>query len=339
MGLETGTYISDLVSTNPAFGDVVSQGDDHIRLIKATVKATFPNLAGAVTPTHTELNYVDGVTSAIQPQLDAHTAADLTKLPLAGGTMTGDITLAGDPDAALKPATKQYADAADALALPKAGGTMTGDLVLAGEPDSDLKAATKKYVDDAGAALEASFGQSRVLAAGVFIGSSAYWGAIPYARTGTTVVCTYADHPYLVGSILHIAIATDAGLISTSTVVTAITGTTFTFETASTGTSSGTLTIQCALIKGINITNVECLTNYYIFKFTFDVPPSDNNYIIVTDGYYARGSSYADVLYHDRSSGAGTGHSVKKRDDNYFVIDAYNHVGSANECDFVVVKW
>ncbi len=33
--------------------------------------------------------------------------------------------------------------------MPLAGGTMTGDLVLAGAPDADLKAATKKYVDDA----------------------------------------------------------------------------------------------------------------------------------------------------------------------------------------------
>ena len=33
-----------------------------------------------------------------------------TLLPLAGGTMTGDIILAADPHAALKPATKQYVD-------------------------------------------------------------------------------------------------------------------------------------------------------------------------------------------------------------------------------------
>lgn len=33
------------------------------------------------------------------------------KLPLAGGTLTGDLTLAGDPDASLKAATKQYVDA------------------------------------------------------------------------------------------------------------------------------------------------------------------------------------------------------------------------------------
>lgn len=34
-----------------------------------------------------------------------------TKLPLAGGTLTGDLTLNGDPDAALKAAPKQYVDA------------------------------------------------------------------------------------------------------------------------------------------------------------------------------------------------------------------------------------
>lgn len=32
------------------------------------------------------------------------------KLPLAGGTLTGDLTLSGDPDANLKAATKQYVD-------------------------------------------------------------------------------------------------------------------------------------------------------------------------------------------------------------------------------------
>lgn len=71
MGLETGTYISSLNSANPVTGDNKTEGDDHIRLIKATILATFPNITGAVTSSHTELNYVDGVTSAIQTQLDA----------------------------------------------------------------------------------------------------------------------------------------------------------------------------------------------------------------------------------------------------------------------------
>ena len=63
MGLETGTYIDSLNSSNPTAGDAVSEGDDHLRLIKSTVKATFPNLSGAVTSTQAELNILDGVTA------------------------------------------------------------------------------------------------------------------------------------------------------------------------------------------------------------------------------------------------------------------------------------
>ena len=77
MALEdlTGTkYIDDLVATNPAAGDNVSEGDDHIRGIKNVLKTTFPSIDGAITATDTELNYVDGVTSAIQTQIDTKIA-------------------------------------------------------------------------------------------------------------------------------------------------------------------------------------------------------------------------------------------------------------------------
>lgn len=47
MALETGTYISDLTASNPAGGDNTSQGDDHLRLIKAVAQATFPNATKA----------------------------------------------------------------------------------------------------------------------------------------------------------------------------------------------------------------------------------------------------------------------------------------------------
>ncbi len=88
MALESATYINELVATNPTGTDARSQGDDHIRMVKSAVKITFPNITGAVTPTHTELNYVDGVTSAVQTQLDA-------KAPLASPTLTGDSTISG----------------------------------------------------------------------------------------------------------------------------------------------------------------------------------------------------------------------------------------------------
>lgn len=48
MGLETGSFINDLVSSNPVGAtDSRAEGDDHIRLLKATIKATFPGMAGA----------------------------------------------------------------------------------------------------------------------------------------------------------------------------------------------------------------------------------------------------------------------------------------------------
>lgn len=56
MGLESGTYISDLVATNPPGSDPKSDGDGHIRLIKSTIKATFPNVNGAISSTDEELS-------------------------------------------------------------------------------------------------------------------------------------------------------------------------------------------------------------------------------------------------------------------------------------------
>lgn len=64
MALEdlTGTkYISDLVSTNPASSDNKSEGDDHLRGIKNVLKTTFPNVSGAITPTQTEINKINGL--------------------------------------------------------------------------------------------------------------------------------------------------------------------------------------------------------------------------------------------------------------------------------------
>lgn len=78
MALETATYISDLNSSNPTSTDPVSQGDDHLRLIKSALKTTFPNVTGAVTATHIELNYVDALTSAAVGLTDAQTLTNKT---------------------------------------------------------------------------------------------------------------------------------------------------------------------------------------------------------------------------------------------------------------------
>lgn len=56
MPLESGSYIDSLVATNPVSTDGLAQADDHMRLIKSTIKNTFPNLSGPVSLTHTQIN-------------------------------------------------------------------------------------------------------------------------------------------------------------------------------------------------------------------------------------------------------------------------------------------
>ena len=47
MALESGTYVKDLVSTNPPGTDAISQGDDHLRLIKSVLQNSFPSNSNA----------------------------------------------------------------------------------------------------------------------------------------------------------------------------------------------------------------------------------------------------------------------------------------------------
>lgn len=57
MGLEAATYITGLNAAWPIGAvDPKSQGDDHLRLIKSVLQASFPNINAAVTPTPTILN-------------------------------------------------------------------------------------------------------------------------------------------------------------------------------------------------------------------------------------------------------------------------------------------
>ena len=65
MALESGTYINSLNASNPASTDGLGQADDHLRLIKSTIKATFPNLTGAVTATETDLNGTTSIPSTL----------------------------------------------------------------------------------------------------------------------------------------------------------------------------------------------------------------------------------------------------------------------------------
>lgn len=89
------------------------------------------------------------------------TASIATKLPLAGGTMSGAIAMGankitglGAPTTNTDAATKLYVDTADALKLALAGGTMSGAIAMGtnkitglGTPTDNADATTKLYVD------------------------------------------------------------------------------------------------------------------------------------------------------------------------------------------------
>lgn len=64
MPLETATYISDLNASNPIGAtDPLSSADDHLRLLKATIKASFPGVTGAVNSTQGQLNLLNSLTA------------------------------------------------------------------------------------------------------------------------------------------------------------------------------------------------------------------------------------------------------------------------------------
>jgi hypothetical protein len=89
MALESSTYINGLVVTNPTSSDNISDGDNHIRLIKSTIKATFPNITGAVSGTHTAIN---SAVSAANAATNANTASAIVKRDGSGNFSAGTIT-------------------------------------------------------------------------------------------------------------------------------------------------------------------------------------------------------------------------------------------------------
>jgi hypothetical protein len=76
MSLESATYINQLVPTNPVASDPLSTADDHLRLIKAALKATFPNITGPMELSQDDLNGLpDSTTAALDTLETSLTAA------------------------------------------------------------------------------------------------------------------------------------------------------------------------------------------------------------------------------------------------------------------------
>jgi hypothetical protein len=162
MGLETGNYIDDLVITNPTAADPISQGDDHLQLIKKVVKQSFPSVDSAVHAIHPSSSAP--TTSVTAGLMWFDTSANVLKIrneandawiTLAVSIVTDnsvDIN-AGTIDGATIGAASPSTAVVSSLNVNSDGATVTGikdedDMAS----DSAVKLATqqsiKKYVDD-----------------------------------------------------------------------------------------------------------------------------------------------------------------------------------------------
>jgi hypothetical protein len=145
-----------------------SAGEKDVFCTQPADKAVYLDSSGqlvidgtSVTATATELNYVDGVTSAIQTQLDS-------KLNLSGGTMTGALTLSGAPTADNHATTKIYVDELIAA------GIHYHDPVRVESPDSagSLSATYDNGTSGVGATLTNNGTQAALVIDGVTLATS-----------------------------------------------------------------------------------------------------------------------------------------------------------------------
>jgi hypothetical protein len=170
--LPSTTSIGDVSSTEIAYVNGVTsaiQTQLDAKLASSTASTTYaplsnptftgtvvlPNTTSVGDVSGTELSYVNGVTSAIQTQIDAKAP---TLNPIFSGTVTGisknmvGLENVDNTSDANKPISNDTQTALDAK-LGLSGGTMTGKITLDGDPSQALHAATKQYVDNISAGL------------------------------------------------------------------------------------------------------------------------------------------------------------------------------------------
>jgi hypothetical protein len=102
ISLTGATTYSD-ENAQDAIGNAVGTGLSYNDSTGAISVDTSTIQARVADVSDTEIGYLNGVTSAIQTQLD-------NKLALSGGTLTGALTLSGSPSSPLHAATKAYVD-------------------------------------------------------------------------------------------------------------------------------------------------------------------------------------------------------------------------------------
>ncbi len=120
------TWSATPASNQPDSLDTASIQAD-LQALQAALKIIFPNIGAALTPTHTELNFLAGVTSAIQTQLNAKAASgansDITSLTACTQITAASVTVATDDKILIK-------DTSDGDAIKKVTVQSVVDLII-----------------------------------------------------------------------------------------------------------------------------------------------------------------------------------------------------------------
>lgn len=146
MSLESATFISDLNSSNPPGGDNVAQADDHIRLLKATIKATFPSITGAVNASQAQLNNLNSI--AALSILGNGTNGAAAPTALAAGTDGHVLRRSGTAVSFGKVANAGIADSAirDVNVYDRSASSVWGRSAATDGPINDIVAASNDQV-------------------------------------------------------------------------------------------------------------------------------------------------------------------------------------------------
>lgn len=119
VSLPSTTSIGNVDATEIGYLDGVTSGIqgqlDSLDTLKAPLAdPTFTGTVSGITKGMVGLSNADNTADTDKPVSTAQQAALDTKLNLAGGTLTGKLTLDGDPTQALHAVTKQYVDSVEA---------------------------------------------------------------------------------------------------------------------------------------------------------------------------------------------------------------------------------
>lgn len=127
-------------NTLTTYGTLISEAQDDITALSTSMTSQF---------------------ATVNSSISSLNASVIGKVSKSGDTMTGALTLYGNPTQSLQAATKAYVDAETSRAtsiegvlttsvagkVSRTGDTMTGYLVLHADPTANMHPATKSYVD------------------------------------------------------------------------------------------------------------------------------------------------------------------------------------------------